>query len=45
VLDSCIESKEEIISPRKKGEERFLVHQKGGDLGNDGEDKGELDNG
>jgi hypothetical protein len=45
VLDSCIGSNKEIISPTKNGEEGIFVHQKGGDLGNDGDDKGELDNG
>ena len=45
VLHSCIGSNKEIISPTKNGEEGIFVHQRGGDLGNDGEDKGELDNG
>ncbi len=45
MLDNYVESKEEIISQRKKGEEGFLVYQKGGDVGNDDDNEGELVNG
>ena len=44
VLDSCVELEEGFLS-RKKGEEGFSVQQKGGDVGNDGDDEGELEDG